>query len=67
MIENDEQLDAMQERIRHFERQIAQIRKTATDAENYQMSARGFLTEIDRMNLEIRDYLWSLPATSITS
>ena len=30
--------------------------------ENYRMSAAGFLAEIDRMNLEIRDYLWSLPA-----
>jgi len=40
---------------------VAQIRKTETNGENYRMAA-GFLAEIDRMNLEIRDYLWSLPA-----
>lgn len=62
MIENDEQLDATRERIRLFERQVAQIRRSATDPENYRMSAGSFLAEIDRMNLEIRDYLWSLPS-----
>jgi len=34
---------------------------TLLDAENYRKSVAGFLDEIDRMNLEIRDYLWSLP------
>ena len=62
MIKNDRELEIAQERIRQFERQVAQIRKTETDGENYRMSAAGFLAEIDRMNLEIRDYLWSLPA-----
>ncbi len=62
MIRNDRELEVAQERIRHLERQVAQIRKTETDRVNYRMSASGFLTEIDRMNLEIRDYLWSLPS-----
>ena len=62
MIKNDHELEVTQERIRHFERQVAQIRKTETNRENYRLSASGFLSEIDRMNLEIRDYLWSLPA-----
>jgi len=61
MIKNDRELETTQERIRHFERQVAKIRKTETNAENYRMSAAGFLAEIDRMNLEIREYLWSLP------
>ena len=61
MIKNDRELEVMQERVQQFERQVAQIRKTETNAENYRMSAAGFLAEIDRMNLEIRDYLWSLP------
>ena len=62
MINNDRELEVTQERIRQFQRQVAQIRKTETSPENYRLSAAGFLAEIDRMNLEIRDYLWSLPA-----
>ena len=67
MIKNDKELEAAQERIRQFERQVAQIRKTETNGENHRMSAAGFLAEIDRMNLEIRDYLWSVPAEHSTS
>jgi hypothetical protein len=62
MIKNDHELEVTQERILHFERQVAQIRRTETNKENYLMSARGLLAEVDRMNLEIRDYLWSHPA-----
>ena len=61
MISNDRKLETTQKRIRQFERQVAQIRKTETNGENYRRSAAGFLADIDRMNLEIRDYLWSLP------
>ena len=67
MINNDRELEVTQERIRQFQRQVAQIRKTETNPENYHLSAAGFLAEIDRMNLEIRDYLWSLPAEKPTS
>jgi hypothetical protein len=67
MISNDRELEVTQERIRQFERQVAQIRKTETNRENYRMSASGFLAEIDRMNLEIRDYLWSLPSEQSAS
>ena len=62
MMTNDHELEVTQERIRQFERQVAQIRKTEKNSENYKMSVAGFLAEIDRMNLEVRDYLWSLPA-----
>ena len=62
MIKNDRELETTQARISQFERQVAQLRKTVTNGDNYRMSAAGFLAEIDRMNLEIRDYLWSLPA-----
>jgi hypothetical protein len=62
MIKNDHELEVTQERILHFERQVAQIRRTETNTENYRMSAGGLLAEIDRMNLEIREYLWSHPA-----
>ena len=62
MISNDHELEMTQERIRRFEQQVAQIRKVENSGEDYRMSAAGFLAEIDRMNLEIRDYLWSDPA-----
>ena len=62
MIKSDLQFEVTQERIFQLQRQVAQIRKVETNGENYRMSAAGFLAEIDRMNLEIRDYLWSDPA-----
>lgn len=67
MINNDRELEVTQTRILHLEQQVAQIRKTATDSENYRLSAAGFLVEIDRMNLEVRDYLWSLPVEHTVS
>ena len=67
MIENDHQLEIAQNRVVQLVRQVAQIRKAATDNENYRLSAAGFLAEIDRMNLEVRDYLWSLPVEHATS
>ncbi len=67
IIKDDHELEITQDRIRQLERQAAQIRKTETNGENYRMSAAGFLAEIDRMNLEIRDYLWSVPAEAPAS
>jgi hypothetical protein len=61
MIKTDQELKTTQERVRQFERQVAQIRKTETNPENFRMSTAGFLAEIDRMNLEIRNYLLSYP------
>ena len=62
MLKNDRELEVTHERILHFERQVSQLRRTETIPENYLASAGGLLAEIDRMNLEIRDYLWSHPA-----
>jgi hypothetical protein len=61
VINNDHERAVTQERILRIERQVAQIHRTETNMENYRMSAGGPLAEIDRMNLEIRDYLWSHP------
>ena len=62
MITNDRELEVTQDRIRQFERQAARIRQVETNPQNYRRSVGGFLAEIDRMNLEIRDYLWSFPS-----
>ena len=57
MIQNDLELQAMKERIAHFQLQVETLRRVETNAQNYRASAGGFLAEIDRMNLEIREYL----------
>ena len=64
MINNDQELAVTQERALQRERQVAAIRRTERNPENYRLSAGSFLAEIDRMNLEIRDYLWSHPVTA---
>ena len=62
MIRNDQELEAAQARIRHFQSQVCQLRRVETNAANYRLSASGFLAEIDRMQLEVREYLSLLPA-----
>jgi hypothetical protein len=57
MITNDQELAATQERIRYFQAQVAHLRKIETNPLSYRLSASGFLAEIDRMQLEVRDYL----------
>ena len=66
MIKNEQELEATLERIRHFQAQLAHLHKTETNATNYRLSASGFIAEIDRMQLEVREYL-SLPPSQVTS
>ena len=62
MIQNDQELEAMLERIRYFQQQVEKLRQVEANPQNYRLSAGGFLTEIDRMNLEVREYLWLHPS-----
>lgn len=55
-ITNDQELEATQERIRRFQAQIAHLRKVEKNPLAYRLSASGFLAEVDRMQLEVRDY-----------
>ncbi|MBI4317261.1 MAG: hypothetical protein HY675_02125 [Chloroflexi bacterium] len=57
MIRNDQELEATKERIRYFQQQVQKLRQVETNPQNYRLSAGGFLAEIDRMNLEVREYL----------
>jgi len=66
MISSDQEMEATLERIRHFQAQLAHLRKVETNAVNYRLSASGFLAEIDRMQLEVREYL-SVPAVQATA
>jgi hypothetical protein len=57
MIQNDQELEATKERIRYFQNQVEKLRHVETNPQNYRLSAGGYLAEIDRMNLEVREYL----------
>ncbi len=62
MIENDQELEATLERIGHFQAQLRLLRKMETNPTNYRLSASGFMAEIDRMQLDVREYLSLLPS-----
>ena len=62
MISSDQELDATLERIRRLQAQVAYLRKTETNPVNYRLSVSGFLAEVDRMQLEVREYLSLHPA-----
>ncbi len=57
MIRNDQELEATKERIVYFQKQVEMLRHVESSPQNYRLSAGGYLAEIDRMNLELREYL----------
>ena len=57
MIQNNQELEATLICIRHFQKQIEKLREVETNPRNYELSAGGFLAEIDQMNLEVQEYL----------
>ena len=61
MINNDQKLQVTLERVRQFQLQVANLRRVERNPENYRLSVSGYLAELDRMTLEVRDYLWSHP------
>ena len=67
MIGNGQELGATLERIRHLQTQVAHLRTLESNSTNYHPSASGFLAEIDRMQLEVREHLSLHPADSKAS
>ena len=61
MIGSDQELEAALERIRHFQAQVTHLRKMETNPANYHAAVSGFLAEIDRMQLQVREYLSTHP------
>ena len=61
MIADDNELQVTLERIRRIQDQIAALRKVETNPTNYRLSSVGFIAEIDRMQLDVREYLASPP------
>jgi hypothetical protein len=66
MIANDQELTTTLERIDRFQRQVAHLRRTEKNPDNYHAAASGFLAEIDRMQLQVREY-FSLHPTELTT
>ena len=62
MIQNDQELEATKARLRHFQDQVEKLRQVEINPQNYRLSAGGYLAEIDRMNLEVREYLLLHPS-----
>ncbi len=62
MIRNDQELQVTLERIEYFQRQVTHLRQVETKPVNYRLSVSGYLAELDRMYLEVRDYLWLHPS-----
>jgi hypothetical protein len=62
MIANDQELNVTLDRIAKFQRQVAHMRNVETNPQNYHGSVSGFIAEIDRMQLEVREYLSLHPA-----
>ena len=65
MIANDQQLQSTLERIAWFQKQATHLRHTETNPANYRAAVSGFLAEIDRMQLEVREYFSCLPTESV--
>ncbi len=67
MIQNDQELQTTRERIVRLEDQVARLRQVETNPANHHASASGFLAEIDRMQLEVREYLSLHPAEIVVT
>ena len=57
MIGSDIEFRATMDRIARMQGQVAELRRVETNPTNYHAASSGFLAEIDRMQLEIREYL----------
>jgi hypothetical protein len=62
VIRNDQELEGTLERIKRFQQQVSHLRQIEKNPVTYKLSAGGFLAEIDRMNLEVREYLLLHPS-----
>jgi hypothetical protein len=67
MIADDQELNATLERIARFHEQVAHLRRVETNPANYHGAVSGFLAEIDRMQLDVREYLSIHPADVVST
>ena len=57
MIADDQELKVTLDRIADFQAQVTHLRNAESNPVNYRAAVSGFLAEIDRMQLEVREYL----------
>jgi hypothetical protein len=57
MIANGQELKVTLERISAFQLQVAHLRGVESNPHNYKAAVSGYIAEIDRMHLEVREYL----------
>ncbi len=62
MIKNEQELQTTLQRIAWMQQQVGHLRAVETNPANYRASAAGFLSEIDRMQLEVREFLSTHPS-----
>lgn len=67
MIRSEQELRATLDRIAWMQNQIAHLRRVETIPGNYHASTSGFLAEIDRMQLEVREFLATHPAEAVAN
>jgi hypothetical protein len=61
MIANNHELQVTLERLARFQAQVTHLRQVEAHPANYHAAASGFLAEIDRMQLDVREYLSTHP------
>ena len=61
MIKTDRELDATIKRIAAMQEQLAHLRKVESNPANFHASASGFIAEMDKMQLAVREYLSTHP------
>ncbi len=61
MIRSDTELQVTLERIRRIQEQLGELRRQEANPVNYRLSSGGFIAELDRMQLEVREYLTTPP------
>lgn len=57
MIQNDDELQVVLERICRIQDQLSTLRKVETKPTNYRLPSGGFIAELDRMQLEVWECL----------
>ena len=67
MIANDRELAVTLDRIARLQRQVSALCAAESDPANYHAAVSGFLAEIDKMQLEVREYLSMHPAELASS
>ena len=67
MIQDDQQLQVTLDRIKRLQDQVAHLRRIESNPANYHASVSGFISEIDRMQLEVREFLTVHPNEATAS